>query len=86
MLAKQVHQHGFAAPDAAVDIDAFGRLDRLGEEAGEKADLADGIGFEPVFQALQLRQDGLLRRVRAQATGSDKIGIDGFKLGSHEHS
>ena len=52
VLEEQVHQHGLAAPDLAVNVEAARRLLLVGEQPAEQALLAHGlVGHEPALEA-----------------------------------
>jgi hypothetical protein len=62
MLERQVHQHGFAAPDAAPQVNARGPIALRAEQARkETAGIGDASG-----QAVERRNRALLCRIRLQ--------------------
>ncbi|EKD61090.1 MAG: hypothetical protein ACD_54C00406G0002, partial [uncultured bacterium] len=68
---EQVHQHRLAAPDAAPQVKALRRCDRLGEQPGKQADLAVCVRLDPDAQSFQPRQHGMLGGVGAQGACGD---------------
>ena len=86
-VEEQVHQHAFAAPDAAVDVEA---LRRIGTAAGETQALfpagdADpaGIPFQGVMEALELLRRQFLDRILVELAGGFEIPIPKERAVAH---
>ena len=63
---EQVHQHGLAAADLAMDVDALDRLGALAvtEQAAEQILLGDRpIADQPLLERRKRRRGALLRRI-----------------------
>ena len=65
-VEKQIHQHGFPAPDPAPQIQPRGGHHWFGKQTREQPDLACGIGLQPVAKRFQLRQNSMLCGIGAQ--------------------
>src|SRR5205085_2225219 len=80
VLKEQVHQHGLAAPDLAMDVKAARRL-LVREQPLDQALLAHGlVALEPPLQRAQRLDSGRLRRVGLDRTGGDEgliVGAEG---------
>ena len=78
-LEKQVHQHGLAAADIAVDVEA---LDRVGAVAAGKqpAHRIDPPGramrANPLFQRLETQQQPLLGAVALELLGRHQVFVE----------
>jgi hypothetical protein len=72
---EKVHQHGLSPPDAAPEVEAFRRL-RLAGKAGKESLPAFARSLGPEAAGLEERQDGVLRRVRAQVAGGHARLVD----------
>ena len=66
-FGEEVHQHRLPPPDAAPEVEAFRRLDRLGEKAGEEPDLAGRVRLQPGAEVFEAGEEGVLGRVGAKA-------------------
>ena len=74
-LEEQIHQHGLAAADLAVKIEALDRLFRLlpPEQPAERGGFArEPMGREPRLELRQHRERGFLRGIALDLTGGDK--------------
>ncbi len=89
-LEEEVHQHGLAAPDAAVDVDPgepLVRLRRLAPEAepAERHLLAGArvVVPEPHGEKLQLLHGRALRRVGVDLARGDELAVTGQRPVAH---
>ena len=62
-VKEQIHQHGFATPDPAPQIQTFRRCGGFAEQPAQQAALFGSVVFQPKPQILQLRQNRVLRGV-----------------------
>ena len=69
-----VHQEAFAAPDAAVEIEAFGRLGLFAEEFAQQAAALLAVGIELVPELVEAADGGFLGGI------ADKAGLPGRGL------
>ncbi len=86
---EQVHQHGFAAPDAAPEIEALGRrfLAAAQRQPGAPAGAAHlaAVFGERVGERLQPAHGGGLDRIAPQFTLGDQGFVGVERLGIDEH-
>ena len=69
-----VHQEAFAATDAAVEIEPFGRLGFLAEEFAQQAAALLAVGVELVPELVEAADGGFLGGI------ADKAGLPGCGL------
>jgi hypothetical protein len=78
-LEEHVHQHGLAATDAAMDVEAFYRrlsFPPLGEQPAERARLlSQPLGADLVGQPVERGDHFFLRRISLYRSGFDGMRI-----------
>ena len=72
-LEEQIHQHRLAAADVAVDVESLERrLLAIAEQPAQRRGFArQAMLRDPHFEPRQMRDDGKLRVVAADAAGGD---------------
>ena len=77
-VKEQVHQHGLAAADVAIDVQALDRPARFAarEQPAERGRFArQPVCGEPVLKRTQLLRQGRLRAIGLDLAGGDERGV-----------
>ena len=90
-LEEQVHEHGLAAPDIAIKVEAFVQVVALltpgGKQPAERVGLAaQAMLAQPFIQRAEECQQLLLRRITLDLAGGNQHLVAGSDIGGHDRA